>query len=314
MNDCMLQGVDIQLKIIQTPLPRPQLPHHSRQTTRKRPLLDNGEPPQFLKFVYLHKTFALELVGDRTYELSRTLPQAWTALRRNGGNGCCCQRDGAERRWDDWHKGWPKRANCSNENVMHRSARQGGCTSCTAHPGGIHTVYLLGVQFLISLSDGLAGYTDHPSLQHPRRPKPTCGFNRASPGWATNCACDADRRQAALLEALSFLLTTNLSNSIFGNVLGARQSLLRAAGCLALPTPRDAFIGRTSTRRRRARRHNILRLRCTPLSHLRDSNSVWREEEVVVPHHRYWDLAARFGGLTGARRCRAFLIQNAWFK
>jgi hypothetical protein len=27
-----------------------------------------------------------------------------------------------------------------------------------------------------------------------------------------------------------------------------------------------------------------------------------------------WDLAARFGGLTGARCCRAFLGQNAWFK
>ena len=22
-----------------------------------------------------------------------------------------CQRDGVKRRWDDWHRGWPERAN-----------------------------------------------------------------------------------------------------------------------------------------------------------------------------------------------------------
>ena len=46
----------------------------------------------------------------------------------------------------------------------------------------------------------------------------------------------------ALLAALSFLLNTNLSDALFGDVLGALQSLSRAAGCLALPTPRDAFL------------------------------------------------------------------------
>ena len=46
----------------------------------------------------------------------------------------------------------------------------------------------------------------------------------------------------ALLAALSFLLNTNLSDALFGDVLGALQSLARAAGCLALPTPRDAFL------------------------------------------------------------------------
>jgi len=46
----------------------------------------------------------------------------------------------------------------------------------------------------------------------------------------------------ALLAALSFLLTTNLSDPLFGNVLGALQALARTAGCLALPTPRDAFL------------------------------------------------------------------------
>jgi hypothetical protein len=41
----------------------------------------------------------------------------------------------------------------------------------------------------------------------------------------------------ALLASLSFLLTTNLSDSIFGDVLGAPQTL-------AMPTQRGAFLGR----------------------------------------------------------------------
>ena len=48
----------------------------------------------------------------------------------------------------------------------------------------------------------------------------------------------------ALLASLSFLsfLTTTLSNSIFSDVLGALQMLIRAAGCFALLTPREAFV------------------------------------------------------------------------
>jgi hypothetical protein len=46
----------------------------------------------------------------------------------------------------------------------------------------------------------------------------------------------------ALLAAISFLLTTNLSDSIFGDVLVALQTLARAARCLALPTLHDAFL------------------------------------------------------------------------
>ncbi|KAI0292132.1 hypothetical protein BC826DRAFT_1105631 [Russula brevipes] len=47
---------------------------------------------------------------------------------------------------------------------------------------------------------------------------------------------------AALLPAFFFLLTTNLSDPLFGDVLGALQALARAAGFLALPAPRDAFL------------------------------------------------------------------------
>jgi hypothetical protein len=35
---------------------------------------------------------------------------------------------------------------------------------------------------------------------------------------------------------LSFLLTSNLSNPVFGDILDALRTLVRAAGCLALPT------------------------------------------------------------------------------
>lgn len=46
----------------------------------------------------------------------------------------------------------------------------------------------------------------------------------------------------ALLAALSSPLTTNVSDPQFGDVLGVLQALVRVAGCLALPTPRDASL------------------------------------------------------------------------
>jgi hypothetical protein len=101
-------------------------------------------------------------------------------------------------------------------------------------------IYLLGVQCLVSLSDGLAGYAfplfNTLAVQKPPAERACTGRtrpyyaarNRASPGRATNCARDAERKPA-LLAALSFLLTTNLADSIFGDVLGALQTLARAA-------------------------------------------------------------------------------------
>jgi len=50
------------------------------------------------------------------------------------------------------------------------------------------------------------------------------------PGWPT------------LLAALSFFLTTNLSDPLFGNVLGVLQVLACTVGCLALPMPRNTFL------------------------------------------------------------------------
>ena len=46
----------------------------------------------------------------------------------------------------------------------------------------------------------------------------------------------------ALLAALSFLISTNLSDELFVDVLAAHQALTNVTGMLALPTPRDAFL------------------------------------------------------------------------
>jgi hypothetical protein len=94
-----------------------------------------------------------------------------------------------------------------------------------------------------------------PSLQHPRGPKTTRGFTEPvrAPGPLGPTALPETKPARvgpqtvhamlnagwpALLAAHSFLLTTNLSDSIFGGhpTVGALQTLARAAGRLALPT------------------------------------------------------------------------------
>jgi hypothetical protein len=44
-----------------------------------------------------------------------------------------------------------------------------------------------------------------------------------------------------LLAVLSFLLNMNLSDSLFGDVLGALQLLTTVTGCLTMPTPCGVF-------------------------------------------------------------------------
>jgi protein MON2 len=46
----------------------------------------------------------------------------------------------------------------------------------------------------------------------------------------------------ALLAALSFYISTNLSDELFADVLGALQSFINVSGVLRLTTPRDAFL------------------------------------------------------------------------
>ena len=148
-----------------------------------------------------------------------------------------------------------------------------------------------------------------PSLQHPCGPKTTRGFNqvractgptqpyyaarnRASAGRATNCSRNAYAGWPAVLAAHSFLLTTNPSDSIFGDVLGALQTLARAAGYFALPTPRDVFLTALAKAALPPRVVAALdelqqSLHCAPPSHLRDSRWVWQE----TLHHSHRDSA-----------------------
>ena len=79
-----------------------------------------------------------------------------------------------------------------------------------------------------------------------KNPRPTQPYytaqNQVSAGQATNCSHNAYTGWPALLAALFFLLITNLSDSIFSDVLGALQTLAHATGYFALPTPCDAFL------------------------------------------------------------------------
>ena len=116
-------------------------------------------------------------------------------------------------------------------------------------------------------------------------------------GRATNCLHDAYTGWLALLAALSFLLTTNLSDFIFGDVLGVLQMLAHAAGYFALPTPCDVFL---TTLAKAAlppcvvaaldEPQQSLSVLCSP-SHLRDSRSVWQEAVEVALHHSHQDSA-----------------------
>jgi hypothetical protein len=176
--------------------------------------------------------------------------------------------------------------------------------------------YLFGVQCLVSLSDGPAapaGYTfllyNTLAVQKPptgstepvRTPGPLDPTTipdtepaRAGPRTLRamlNAGCPA------LLAALSFLLTTNLSDSIFGDVLGALQTLARAAGCLALPTPHGAFLTALA---KAALQPRVVAALDEPQqassalrspSRLRDSRSFWRKVAEVLSYHSHRDLA-----------------------
>jgi hypothetical protein len=106
-------------------------------------------------------------------------------------------------------------------------------------------LYLLGVQCLISLFDGLttyaiplyntlavqkhlAGSTEFVCVPGPLDPSTLSETKPARAGLETVRAM-LNAGWPALLAALSFLLTTNLSDPLFGDILGALQALARAA-------------------------------------------------------------------------------------
>ncbi|KAH9018228.1 hypothetical protein EDB83DRAFT_2528502 [Lactarius deliciosus] len=96
-------------------------------------------------------------------------------------------------------------------------------------------------------------------LGHPYRPKTTprlgracartrragpfdAAPNRARTSGTTDWVRDAERGVARASRGAILPTKHNLSDELFGDVLGALQALARAAGCLVLPTPRDAFL------------------------------------------------------------------------
>jgi hypothetical protein len=124
-------------------------------------------------------------------------------------------------------------------------------------------VYLLGVQCLVAICDGFATFAAPLYTTLAMQRLPTAGT--ASAGETTMRAPPAlnvsslapdepstkglttvrnmvDSAWPAFLAALSFIISTNLSDELFGDVLGAYQSLARVAGMLGLTTPRDALL------------------------------------------------------------------------
>lgn len=118
-------------------------------------------------------------------------------------------------------------------------------------------IYLLGVQCLVSLCEGFASFTgplyssivmqkpkaagesiirappalDLPSLPQddPSTKQLQVVHDMIEDGWP------------AFLAALSFIISTNLSDDLFVDVLSGYQAMVSVSGMLALSTPRDAF-------------------------------------------------------------------------
>ncbi|KAL1741643.1 guanine nucleotide exchange factor in Golgi transport N-terminal-domain-containing protein [Schizophyllum fasciatum] len=119
-------------------------------------------------------------------------------------------------------------------------------------------IYLLGLQCLVSLCEGFAAYTGplYTALviQRPRaagdaviRAPPALDVSSLPPDEPTTKQLNIVQRcigdgWPALLAGLSFIISTNLSDELFADVLAAFQALTNAAGMLGLSTPRDALI------------------------------------------------------------------------
>ncbi|EMD41098.1 hypothetical protein CERSUDRAFT_111675 [Gelatoporia subvermispora B] len=118
-------------------------------------------------------------------------------------------------------------------------------------------VYLLGVQCFVSLCEGLAAYTgplyNSIMIQRPRaagepviRAPPALDLSTLPPDESTTKGIRTVRDMIengwpALLAALSFIISTNLSDELFVDVLSSYQALATVSGMLGLSTPRDAF-------------------------------------------------------------------------
>lgn len=118
-------------------------------------------------------------------------------------------------------------------------------------------IYLLGVQCLVSLCEGFASFVGplYNTLMVQRPRSAGDPVIRAPP--AMNLAVLSqeepsikqlqivhdmiDNGWPALLAALSFVISTNLSDELFVDVLASYQAITNVSGMLGLTTPRDAF-------------------------------------------------------------------------
>ncbi|KAG6906753.1 hypothetical protein DXG01_012283, partial [Tephrocybe rancida] len=118
-------------------------------------------------------------------------------------------------------------------------------------------IYLLAVQCLVSLCDGLATFTGplYSSIVIQRPKSAGDAVVRAPPALDITSLPkdDPSAKQLeivrdiiesgwpALLAALSFIISTNLSDELFVEVLASYQAMTNVSGMLGLNTPRDAF-------------------------------------------------------------------------
>ena len=123
-------------------------------------------------------------------------------------------------------------------------------------------IYLLAVQCIVSLCEGFASFSGpiytNIVMQRPRAPGEA--VIRAPPALdlSTLPQNDPQTKQLfivlsiisqawpALLAALSFIISTNLSDELFVEVLTSYQAMTNVSGMLGLTTPRDAFFNSLS--------------------------------------------------------------------
>ncbi|KAI6131100.1 hypothetical protein EDD16DRAFT_1822615 [Pisolithus croceorrhizus] len=118
-------------------------------------------------------------------------------------------------------------------------------------------IYLLAVQCIVSLCEGFASFTGplYTSImvQRPRtagesiiHAPPALDMSLLPPDEPATIHLGIVRAMVehgwpALLAALSFIISTNLSDELFVDVLTGYQAMANVAGMLSLTTPRDAF-------------------------------------------------------------------------
>ncbi|KAG1719544.1 uncharacterized protein EDB91DRAFT_1240566 [Suillus paluster] len=109
-------------------------------------------------------------------------------------------------------------------------------------------IYLLAVQCIVSLCEGFASFTGplYTSIMVQRPRAAGEPVVRAPAALDVSTLPQDDPTTRHLHHPLSFIISTNLSDELFIDVLSSYQALTNVAGMLALSTPRDAFFNSLS--------------------------------------------------------------------